>query len=483
MRVGFTQDAITLDPGNPVKRETETILRNMYDGLLTRDAKMNVVPELAESWRQVDPVTYEFRLRDDVHFQDGSLFTADDVKFSIDRILTGSVGGQISPRKDLLGPLQRVEVVDPRTVRFVLSTPWPLLPAMLPFFELVSHSFVQKVGDDGMATKEDGTGPFRLVEWRRGDSIIMERFAGYYGGSPEIPPVGPARVDRVIFKIMPDNAARVAALLAGDVDIINELPVSAMRQVDANPGTMVMKANGTRTFFVAINNAKAPLSDPRVRRALNYAVDKKLIVTKLLNGTATPLSGVLSPEAFGFNPNLPEYGYDPAHTKALLDEAGAGSLQLTIDTEGALKDTAEAIAAMLTRAGVQTKVQVWEASVLIPIWRSAAQRKDHDLFLTSWGNGSLDPSDIMMPAIRSAGRGNSAGYSNPEVDRLLDAAETEIDRDKRKALYFHVQEMVNSDAPWIFLWLPQDIYGVARRVHNWQPSADSRINLHRATVE
>jgi peptide/nickel transport system substrate-binding protein len=359
----------------------------------------------------------------------------------------------------------------------------PLLPAMLPFFEIVSRDFVHKVGDDGMATQVDGTGPFRLVEWRRGDSIIMERFPGYYGGSPDIPPAGPARVDRVIFKVMPDNAARVAALLAGDVDIINELPVSAMRQVDANPATMVMKANGTRTFFVAINNAKPPFNDPRVRRALNYAVDKKLIVARLLNGTATPLNGVLSPEAFGFNPNLPEYAYDPARAKALLAEAGVGNVQLTLDTEGALKDTAEVIAAMLSRAGLQTKVQVWEASVLIPIWRDAKQRGDHDLYLTSWGNGSLDPSDIMMPAVRGGGRGNSAGYSNPEVDHMLDAAETEIDRDKRKALYFHVQDMVNADAPWIFLWLPQDIYGVSRRVHNWQPSADSRINLHRATVD
>src|SRR6516225_6351471 len=174
LRVGFTQDAITLDPGNPVKRETETIIRNMYDGLLTRDAKMNVVPELAESWKQTDPVTYEFRLRPNVKFHDGAPFTAEDVRFSIERILTGKIGGQISPRKDLLGPMTRVDAVDPLTVRFVLKDPWPLLPAMLPFQEMVSKAFVEKVGDDGIATQEDGTGPFRLVEWRHGDSIIME---------------------------------------------------------------------------------------------------------------------------------------------------------------------------------------------------------------------------------------------------------------------------------------------------------------------
>jgi peptide/nickel transport system substrate-binding protein len=483
LRVGFTQDAITLDPGNPVKRETETIIRNMYDGLLTRDAKMNVVPELAESWKQIDPTTYEFHLRANVHFHDGSPFTAEDVSFSIERILTGKIGGQISPRKDLLGLMTRVDVADPLTVRFVLKAPWPLLPAMMPFQEMVSHAFVQKVGDDGIATQEDGTGPFRLVEWRHGDSIIMERFPDYYGGSPDIPPVGPAHADRVIFKIMPDNAARVAALLAGDVDIVNELPVSATHQVDANPGTIVMKANGTRTFFVAINNAKSPFTDVRVRQALNRAVDRRLIVSRLLNDTAVPLNGVLSPEAFAFNPSLSEYGYDPAKAKALLAEAGAANLQVTIDTEGALKDIAETIAAMLSKAGVLAKVQVWEASVLIPIWRSATQRRDRDLYLTSWGNGSLDPSDIMMPAIRTGGRGNTAGYSNPEVDKLLDSAETEMDRANRKDDYFRVQEIVHNDAPWIFLWLPQDIYGVSRRVHNWQPQADSRINLHRATVE
>src|SRR5215472_2986763 len=194
----------------------------MYDGLLTRDAKMNVVPELAESWKQTDPVTYEFRLRPNVKFHDGAPFTAEDVRFSIERILTGKIGGQISPRKDLLGPMTRVDAVDPLTVRFVLSAPWPLLPAMMPFQEMVSRAFVQKIGDDGIATQENGTGPFRLLEWRHGDAVIMERVRDYYGGSPEIPPVGPAHVDRVIFKVMPDNASRVAALLAGDVDIINE---------------------------------------------------------------------------------------------------------------------------------------------------------------------------------------------------------------------------------------------------------------------
>ncbi len=483
IRVGFTQDAVTLDPAIPGNALTETILRNMFDGLLTRDPQMRIVPEIAESWRRVDKLTYEFKLRPGVRFHDGTEVTADDVKFTMDRVLAGKIGGQTSPRRDLLGPLAHVDIVDPQTLHFVLSAPWPLLPAMLPFQEIVSRAFAQKVGDEGMLSQENGAGPFKLVEWRRGDSIIMQRVPDYYGGSPDIGKPGPALVDRLIFKVMPDNAARVAALLAGDVDIINNLPVSAMRQVQASGNAEVALSNGTRSNFVAINTSKPPFDDARVRRALNHAVDKKLIIARLLNGNAVQLRGVLSPDAFAFKPDLPEYAYDPARAKALLTEAGAGGLTLTIDTDGPQKEIAEAIAAMLGRAGVQAKVQVWETAVLVPVWRDAKTRAARDLLLSSWGNATLDPSDIMMPAIRSLGRGNYSGFTNAEVDRLLDAADVEVDAEKRKQAYFRVQDIVTDAAPWIFLYLPKDIYGVSKRVHGWKPQPDGKINLFRASVD
>jgi peptide/nickel transport system substrate-binding protein len=400
--VGFSQDALTLDPANHRKRETETIIRNIYDGVLTRDAATNVVPELVESYGQIDPTTWELKLRRGVKFHDGSELTAEDVKFTFDRLAKeGAMGGQTSPRQSLLGPLQDVEVVDDHTARFKLKTPWPILPAMLPFQEVVSKSFVERVGSDALATEANGTGPFKLVEWRRGDAVIMERFDDYYGGSTEIPPVGPAKVERVIFRVIPENSSRVASLLAGDVQLINELPVSAMGQVESNPGTQVMKVNGTRTFFVALNNAKPPLDDPRVRKALNYALDKQLIIDKVLSGTATPLSGVMSPDAFAFNPDLEPYAFDLEKAKALLAEAGHGDgFEVTLDTEGAFKETAEAIAALLGKAGVKVNVQVWEGAVLTPIRRDPEQRKDPDLYLTSWGNGSLDPSARSSPSGR-----------------------------------------------------------------------------------
>jgi peptide/nickel transport system substrate-binding protein len=484
IRVGFGLDALTLDPGNHRSRETETLLRNLYDGLLTRDPKMKVVPELASSWRQVDVTTYEFKLRQGVKFHSGDEMTAEDVKFSFDRMIKKDmIDGKSSPRAGLLGPLKEVLATDKYTVVFKLEKPWAILPAMLPFQEVVSKAFVQRVGDKGLATQANGTGPFKLVEWRRGDSITMERFDGYYGGSPDIPPVGPAKASRVIFKIIPENSSRVAALLAGDVDIATELPVHLMKQIEASRTAKVMKVRGTRTFFVSLNNTKPPFDNPLVRQAANYALNKKLLIERVLQNTATPVNGVLSPDAFGFDATLPSYDYNPAKAKQLLAQAGfPQGIDVTLDVEGSFAEVAQAIGSLLTKAGIRTKVVVGEGTVLRTKWLQE-KTKTGDMWLTSWGNGSLDPEDIFAPTLHSGDRGNSAGYSNAAVDGLLSAASTETNPAKRADLFAKAQRQVNADAPWIFLWVPQDIYGVSNRLKGWQPSADSRVNLHRAYIQ
>jgi len=484
LTVGFTLDADTLDPANHRKRETETIIRNMYDGILTRDAEMKVVPEIAESFTQVSPSVYDFKIRSGIKFHDGSDLTAEDVKFTLDRLtIEGAMGNdQTSPRKSLLGPLESVEIVNGDTVRINLSEPWPILPAMLPFQEVVSKAFVEKVGTEGLATEVNGTGPFKLVEWRKGDSIIMERFDDYYGGATDIEPVGPACVDRVIFKIIPETASRVAALLSGDVDIINELPTFSIEQVKNNPNTDVMTVNGTRSFFIAMNMEGEFFDDPKVRQAVAHAIDKDLIIDRILGGNAAGIEGILSPDAFGAS-ELPSYDYDPEKSMALLAEAGyPDGIEVTMDVEGAFKDTAEAIASLLTNAGIKTSVAVGEGAQLSNKWRTKGEPKSGDMYFSSWGNGSLDPFDIFTPTHRSNDRGNSAGYANPELDALLDAAAVELDSEKRAAMYREAELIVNRDLPYVYLWVPQDIYGVSKRLSGWKPSADSRINLHDACV-
>ena len=484
LRVGFSTDALTLDPANHRDRETETIIRNLHDGLLTRDSAMKVVPELAESWTALDPMTYEFKLRQGVTFHDGSPMTAEDIKFTFDRLVQeGAMEGQTSPRKSLLGPLKEVRIVDDRTVQMILSEPWPILPAMLPFQEVVSKAHVEKVGANGMADQVNGTGPFRLVDWRKGDSVIMERYDGYYGGAADIPPMGKACVERVIFKVIPENASRVAALLAGDVHIIDALPTHSINQVDNNLGTHVMSVRGTRSSYIALNNQKPPFDDVRVRHAVAHALDRQLIVDRILAGNATLIDGILSPDAFGKNTGLPAYAVDPEKAKALLAEAGyPDGIDVTLDAEGALKDTAEAIASLLTKAGIRTKVVVGESSQLVARYRTKGEPIDGQMWLTSWGNGSLDPADIFVPTHRTADRGNASGYANKELDALLDAANTELDQAKRAGLYHQAEAMVNRDLPMVYLWVAKELYGVSDKVTGWQPSADSRVNLHDACV-
>lgn len=484
IRVGFTADALTLDPANHRNRETETIIRNLYDGILTRDADMKIVPEIAESFTQTSPTTFEFVIRKGIKFHDGSDLTAEDVKFTLDRLtVEGAMGdGQTSPRKSLLGPLKST-AVEGNKVIVTLSEPWPILPAMLPVQEIVSKAFVEKVGTAGLATQVNGNGPFKLTEWRKGDSIIMERFDGYYGGASDIPPAGKACVDRVIFKVIPETASRVAALLSGDVDIINELPPFSIAQVKNNPDTEVMTVNGTRSFFIALNNKGKVFGDIKMRQAVAYALDKKLIIDRILGGNAVSIDGILSPAAFGAS-KLPSHDYDPQKAKALLAAAGyPDGIDVVIDTEGAYKDTVQAIASVLAKSGIRAKVEVSESAILKAKWDPKDENPKGDMYFTSWGNGSLDPYDIFLPTHRSGDRGNSAHYANPELDKLLDQASSELDTEKRAGLYNKAEAIINADLPYVYLWVPQDIYGVSKRVKGWKPSADSRINLHDACVE
>jgi len=481
--IGFTDDALTMDPANHRARTTETILRDMYDGLVVRNSKMEVVPQIAESWEQIDTLTYDFTLRKGVKFHNGDSLTAEDIKFTFDRIITdGAIDGQTSPRKSLLGSLKEVKILGPYKVRFILEKPWPVFPAFLPWQEVVSKKFVESVGSKGLATQVNGTGPFKLVEWIRGNRIVMERFDDYYGGASSIQPVGKAKVKRLIWQIIPENASRVAALLSGEVDIINDVPTHSIKQIERNANTLIMTVNGTRSYFLALNNTRPPFNKVKVRKALCHAINVDLIIEKLLNGNATRLNSILSPDAFGHNPNLSEYEYNPAKAKKLLAEAGYPSgIDIELDVTSELKDIAEAISANLADAGINAKVKVWEKSVIGPTWKKPV--KTRDMYLTSWGNGSLDPVGIMTPVLRSEGRGNYPGYSNSKVDELIDKAMVEVDRKKRASYYQKAESILNEDVPMVFLWLPKEIYGVSARLGGWEPKADSQINLHDAYIK
>lgn len=483
LHIGFSEDALTLDPANHRRRETETIIRNMYDGLLTRNPSMRVVAELAESWKQIDAVTYEFKIRQGVKFHNGDMLTVDDIRFTFQRLTKeGAMEGKTSPRKSLLPNIERVEIIDDYTVRFHLRTAWPQLPAMLPLQEVVSRSFVESNRSSDLNTIVNGTGPFKLVEWRQGEFIDMQRFEEYYGGADSIPPVGRACVKRVKFHIIPDNQDRIAALLDGRVDIANKVPADSIQKIVNSNKAILMKTPGTRTYFVALNVTATPFNDIQVRKALNHAINRKELIQKHFRGGAKIVNGVLSPFAFGHNRNLLAYDYDPNKSRELLSAASFDNKRMCVlDTDESLIELARDIVIMLNAVGIQSSIKVLSTSEIKKRWLGGKEKKG-DMLLSSWGNSSLDPVGIFNPTLRSGGRGNSSGYSNPNIDALLDAAMREIIQPKRAQLYRDAEKIINRDVPWIFLWVPEETYGVSKRVKGWRPSPDGRINLHDVCV-
>lgn len=318
-----TNSIITLDPAMHRDRKTETVIRNIFDGLVTRTTKDQVVPELAVSWQQTSPTTYEFTLRRGATFQNGDPVTADDVIFTFERILKeGAIGGQSSPRKGLLGPLQKVEKVSETTVRFTLDQPFPPFIQAIVHFQIVPKRYIQQVGDKTFAERPVGAGPFRFVTGALDSQIVLQRYDKYYGGSPALPPAGPAVLAGAVFRMMPEPATRVAALKAGEVHIIEDLSIDLLAALEKDPKVYVKTTQGTRVYAVELNNARPPFNNAKVRQAVNYAVNWDAIIKNVYGGYARRLATVFLPSGFGYNPNLKPYPYDPNRARALLREAG-----------------------------------------------------------------------------------------------------------------------------------------------------------------
>ncbi|MBI3944773.1 MAG: ABC transporter substrate-binding protein [Armatimonadetes bacterium] len=475
LRVALDADIETLDPAMHRSRQVEAVVRNICDGLVTRDAEMRYVPQLAESWRMEGDTRWVFTLREDVEFHNGDSFTAEDVKFTLDRILGKIEGLPPSPRKDLLGPVASVEVVDPHTVAIITEEPYPILHKQLVFQEIVPKAHFEKVGHEAFARHPVGTGPFRFVEWRPGERIVLERFDGYYGGSPDVPPVAPAKLSGVIFRPLEEAATRLASLEAGDVHVVAAVPPHQAQHVDQMANVHLASVQGTRTFFVGANCARPPFSDVRVRQAVRLAMDPEPIVKQFLSGRATAIPGILVPATFGYDATLPAPRRDVRRAKELLKAAGHGDgLEVTFDCDANDKSVAEAVAGTLSAAGIHAKVRVWKSANLL----NQLRRGERDLFLTAWGNSSLDPSGILPVLFRSDGYSNFFGYRNPEVDRLLHEAERTLDNAARSRKYVRVQQILHRDVPTCFHYVMEELYGVADAVENFHARADGMLHMH-----
>ncbi|HZU17426.1 MAG TPA: ABC transporter substrate-binding protein [Candidatus Dormibacteraeota bacterium] len=460
------------DPAMYRSRPTEAVLANIFDELVVRLPNGRIVPDLASSYQQLDATRWRFTLRRNVRFQNGQLLTADDVKFTLDRVSQpNQVDGKTSLRQSLLPAMDPATVEGPSSLIVTLKSPSPadILLAGLAHIQIVPAKLINGEGSTAFAAHPVGTGPFEFVAGQLDDETVLQRFPGYWGGPPQLGVPGPARLDRVVFKVIPELSSALAGLTSGSVQIVQGVTPDQVRSLKANPAVVVKSYQDTNTVWFAMNVAKPPFDRVQIRQAMNHAININSIVNHIYDGQAARMTGPVPPFSSYYDTSLKPYSYDPAEAKRLLAAGGyPNGFSLVIDTTAPYQDAAEAAAQDLQKVGVTATVRLWDVTAL----RQATLAGQRQMALMSWGNSFRHPFDLLNPTLGSGQRGNFADYSNPQVDSLLAAAATTTDHAKAAADYAKVQQIIYQDAPWVFGWAPKAIEAGSARLRGWQPGPD-----------
>ncbi len=481
--VGLVAEPVNLDPAQVTDLNSNRVGRRIAETLVTfPDESTQIVPGLAESWTvSKDGLRYTFKLRRGVSFHDGTPFNAEAVKDSIER--------QINPEHPLnklgkypfanyfFGNVKAVEVVDPATVEFVLKEPRASFLAVLTAgaASIASPTAMRKLGAD-YALSPVGTGPFKFATWDRGQRVVLEKNPAYWRF--------PVKIDRVVYRPIVEDQARLTELLTGALDLIVGTPPDYVSQLESNPKITLLRQVGAHVWYLGINNQKKPLDDKRVRQALNYAVNKDAIVRDVLKGTGSLSVGPVLPKTWGADGGLKPYPYDPERAKKLLAEAGYPSgftTTLWVPESGSGMQSPVAMSTViqsnLKAVGVNVTLQTMEWGAYLAKLRS----KEQELFALSWMAGNEDPDLVMYPLLHSSqwtpNGPNRALYKNDTFDELLHQARLTTDEKKRADLYRQAQRILVDDAPWIFVDHEIQTAAHVKRVQGFKlhPSFDLRV--------
>ncbi len=461
-------EALSVDPQIPSDMTSLRILQNIFDTLVVRDSEMNLQPSLATSYELVNDTTWQFKLREGVEFQNGEPFDATSVKFTVERILNPELGSKLQSR---FVTLDHAEVVDDYTVNIVTASPDPLLPARLTLLFMAPPKYVQEEGDEYFGLHPIGTGPYAFVEWVKDDHLSLRANEEYWRGAPAI--------KEVVFRPIPETSTRIAALLTGEVDIIDSVPPDQVGAIESSDAAKVASVLSKRQIYIGLDNINdTPLADKRVRLAINYAVDVPSLIEHIMGGYAIQSASPVLPMYFGYDPDIKPFSYDPEKAKDLLAEAGyPDGFQTALNTPSGRypmdKETAEAVAGQLSEVGIDVEVKVVEWGVYVNNFLLYPEGLEA-MHLMGWGAQLLDADDpLTYPLHTGEFRGR---YSNKGLDELVDAARVEMDQDRRYELYREAQQILKDDPPWLFLWQLKDIYGVSTEII-WEPRTDEFISL------
>lgn len=492
LSIALGGDVTSIDPHFHNLTPNNNVGSHVFDTMVMKDPRGRIKPGLAESWRAIDDLTWEFRLRKAVKFHDGSDFTAADVVFSIDRV--PNVPNSPSPFTTYTKQITEKIVVDPHTLRLKSATPYPQMPNDMSTVLIVSSKAAAAATTDdfnsGKATI--GTGPFKFVRWQKGDRIELARNDAYWGQK--------SPWDKVTFRIITSDPTRVASLLAGEVRAIENVPTNDLAKLGANKDLSLFRTVSVRLMYLHMDTArdktpfatdkagklldKNPLKDLRVRRAISKAINRQALVERVMEGAAVATGQLMPEKFFGHTPAIRTESYDPEGARKLLAEAGfpdGFGLTLHAPNNRYVNDeqVAQVIAQMLTKIGILTRVDAMPSAVFF----TRGSKLEFSLMLVGWGAETMEASSPLKALLatyskeKGMGAANRGRYSNARLDAVLDQALATVDDARREKLLQQATEIGVGDLGIIPLYHQHNLWA-ARRGITYDARSDERTFAH-----
>ena len=461
LTIDLGSDAATLDPHLQWDTDSYSVYRNIFDNLVTRDDAGKIVPQVAAAWHYTDDKTLVFDLRSDIRFQDGTKLTPDDVAFSVQRIINPAFK---SPQLSQFDQIASADVTGPAQVTLHTKSAYPALLAQLVKLSIVPKAYVEKVGDQEFNLKPIGSGPYKLRSWQRGVSVTLDAMPDYWRGKPPFA--------SVVFRAVPDVPTRMADLRAGRADLVRGLSPDDAQALKSERSVAVLSVPTERVAYLFVNPSAGPTKDVHVRRAIAMAIDRDTLISALQQGYARPVAEVLTPANFGYSDAVPAWPFDPDVARKMIADAGAKGATVQFLTSPVYdRRLNEAVQQMLADVGLNVEIVMLDQ----PTYLKRRQGTPEDaggLSQGRWSCACQDADGVIFPLFRSGSIWSK--YSNPEYDRLVDAARSTLDEGKRRDLYRQAFTILHDDVPGIGLFQDVAIYGASPKLH-WQPSSNEAM--------
>jgi peptide/nickel transport system substrate-binding protein len=467
LTIGIPTDVNTLDPTMSPEVNSLNVAFSTMEPLLRMDAQGNLKPLLAESWEVVDNTTYVFRLRKNVKFHNGEPFNGKAVEYSWKRAIEKHRANRTAFLR-----ISKIEHVDDYTIRVSTEKPDPVFLKLMATVSaaIFAPKATAEGGDEAATLKPIGTGPFILSSWVKGEHVTFKANPNYY--LPDVP-----KVETLVWRAIPEAAARVAALQTGQIDIALRIPPHQVGLLERDGNLKVSSALSTRTYYIAFNNLTTgkgtPIMDARVRQAMNHGVDLQAIIRSVYNGQAQRVNSLIGNVQFGYDSTLPPMPYDLAKAKQLLAEAGVpnGFKIGMACPSGAYandKEACQAIAGSLGKLGIEVDLQIMESN---RFWDLEAKKQLPPLFFDGVGDRLQDPSTQLRITTPSS---VFTAWEKKEMTELIDQAGNTVDQEQRKKLYAKLARDMQADPPYLFLWQVKNFEGVRKRVQGYttRPTED-----------